>query len=107
MPWVIYKRNFLFRPVGHKGEGSDLLGNFSEFFLHPVRMAQGIQQSSFSMINMTHYSDNRRPLFKNHIEGWIFLVLDMLLEIFRHLEYDLLGKDLKLICHRLLGIHRL
>jgi hypothetical protein len=31
----------------------------------------------------------------------------MLAEIFPQLEYDLSGKDLKLICHRLLNVHGL
>ena len=107
MPWGVYKGNLLLRRVGDKGECSDLLGDFSEFFIHIVWMAQGIQQCGFSMINMTHYRDYRWPLFKHHIEGRVFLVLNMLVEILRQLEYDLLGKDLKLVCHRLLSIHGL
>ena len=107
MPGGVYKGNLLLGLVCDKGEGSDLLGDFSEFFFHPVRMAQGIQESGFSMINMTHYRNYRWPFFKHHIEGWVFLVLNMLAEIIRQLEYDLLGKDLKLVSHRLLSIHGL
>jgi hypothetical protein len=107
MPWGVYKGNLLLGPVCDKGEGSDLLSDISEFFIHSVRMAQGIQQSGFTMINMTHYRDYRWPLFKHHIEGRVFFVLNMLAEIFSQLEYDFLGKDLKLVCYRLLNIHGL
>ena len=46
---------------------TDVLGNAASFTLNDVGIPNSVQQSSFTMVNVTHHSHNRRTHFKNVI----------------------------------------
>ena len=57
----INEGDLVLRPISNKCKRPYLLGDLPELLLSPMRVPKRVKQCSFSMINMSHYSNNWSP----------------------------------------------